>query len=240
VSEASRPLIGITIGPREVGSPYLQQRVTYPLAVEALGGLPVFVPPLGVDTLGSILERLDGIMFPGGADVDPSFYEEAREPLTDVVPELDTLELEVARWSLQSDIPILGICRGQQLLNVAAGGSLVQHLDQHRQADARSTLTRPVNIEPGSRTADLLGATRVGVNHMHHQAVKRVGVGLRAIAWADDGTIEALESSGERWLFAVQFHPEELVDFHEPSRRLFAAFVQACQVRISVPALPLG
>jgi putative glutamine amidotransferase len=233
----SRPLIGITVGPREEGSPYVQTRSSYIRAVELAGGLPVLIPPLGPAALDALLERLDGIVFPGGADVDPAEYGEARHPKTETVSGLDRLELAVARWAIHSDVPTLGICRGQQLLNVAMGGSLIQHLDDHRQPDDRTALTQKLTVTPGSRLADVFGATQIEVNTMHHQAVKEVAPGLQAVAWSDDGTIEGLESHEHPWLLMVQYHPEELVDFHEPSQRLFGAFVEACRARISPRAL---
>jgi putative glutamine amidotransferase len=238
----NRPLIGITVGPREAGSPFLQTRSTYTRALEVAGGLPVLVPPLEPAALEALLGRLDGIVFPGGADVDPAEYGEQRQPKTDVVEELDRLELAVARWALPTDVPILGICRGQQLLNVAMGGTLIQHLDDHRQPGDRTALTQTLALTPGSRLAAVFGATQVEVNTMHHQAVKQVARGLHAVAWSKDGTIEGLESHDHPWLLMVQYHPEELVAFHEPSRRLFAAFVAACQARMGQrqPALAVN
>ncbi|MGI9147046.1 MAG: gamma-glutamyl-gamma-aminobutyrate hydrolase family protein [Chloroflexota bacterium] len=229
------PLIGITVGPPEDGSPYVQTRSSYTRAVERAGGLPVLIPPLGPNALEALLERLDGVLFPGGADVDPAEYGEVREPKTEVVAELDRLEFAVAEWAIHSDVPTLGICRGQQLLNVAMGGSLIQHLDDHRQTGDRTALTQRVTVTPGSRLAGVFGATHIDVNHMHHQAVKDVAQGLTAVAWAEDGTIEAAESHTHPWLLMVQFHPEELVGFHAPSQRLFNAFVQACQARTRSP-----
>jgi putative glutamine amidotransferase len=177
----------------------------------------------------ALLGRLDGIVFPGGADVDPVHYAEARHPKTQTVGELDTLELAVARWAIRSELPTLGICRGQQLLNVALGGSLIQHVDDHRQSGDRAALTQQLTLTPGSRLAEIFGSTRIEVNTMHHQAVKDVAPGLTATAWAEDGTIEGLESQQHPWLVMVQFHPEELVRFHQPSQRLFAEFVTACR-----------
>jgi putative glutamine amidotransferase len=179
--------------------------------------------------LDALLERLDGVVFPGGADVDPVHYAEARHPKTQTVGELDSLELAVARWAIKSELPTLGICRGQQLLNVALGGSLIQHLDDHRQSGDRAALTQQLTLVPGSRLAEIFGSTHIEVNTMHHQAVKDVAPSLTATAWAEDGTIEGLESQQHPWLLMVQFHPEELVGFHQPSQRLFSEFVTACQ-----------
>lgn len=227
------PLIGITVGPNETGGPFLQQRATYPRAVEAVGGLPVLVPPLERATLEALLDRLDGVLLPGGADVDPALYGRAREPKTDTVRELDDHEMLVAEWALRTLTPTLGICRGQQLLNVAFGGTLIQHIDAHRQTEARTALTQPLRLAPESRLATIFGTTSTGVNHMHHQAVAEPGADLRVVAWAEDGTIEGLECDPDRhpWLLMVQFHPEELVGTHDPSRRLLSAFVTACAER---------
>jgi putative glutamine amidotransferase len=196
------------------------------------------------DNLRATFERLDGIVFPGGPDVDPALYGESPDPRTEVNPELDRLELPIARWAIESGVPTLGICRGQQLLNVAMGGSLIQHLDDHRQSGDRTVLTQRLSVSPGSRLAEVFGSTDVMVNTMHHQAVRDVANGLKAVAWAADGTIEGIESdeSDERrpWLLMVQYHPEELFAFHEPSQRLFRAFVKACTARIPAAAAALG
>ena len=184
---------------------------------------------MGDGALEALLQRLDGIVFPGGADVDPVHYAEARHPKTETVEELDRIELAAARVAIESALPTLGICRGQQLLNVALGGSLIQHLDNHRQPGDRTALTQPLTLAPGSRLAEIFGATRIEVNTMHHQAVKDVAPGLAAVAWAEDGTIEGMESQHHPWMLMVQFHPEELVGFHAPSQRLFKEFVSACR-----------
>ncbi len=227
----SRPLIGITTATRDAGSPFLQQRLTYVHSVDAAGGLPVLIAPMSEDALAELLERLDGIVFPGGADVDPAAYGEAPHPKTETNVDLDQLEFATARWALASETPILGICRGQQMLNVALGGSLIQHVDDHRQPGDRTALTQSLTVAPDSRMREVFGADRLVVNTMHHQAVGRLGSGLKAVAWSDDGTVEAVESEDHPWLLMVQFHPEELVDFHAPSLRLMTAFVEACTAR---------
>jgi putative glutamine amidotransferase len=234
----SQPLIGITLGHGK-GSSHVQQRASYFKAIESAGGLPVGIPLLEVETLRALFDRLDGVVFPGGPDVDPAFYGEASEPRTEIDPELDRVELALANWAIDSELPTLGICRGQQLLNVALGGSLIQHLDRHRQEGDRKALTQPLSLTPGSRLAEIFGGTETVANTMHHQAVRKLGRGLKAVAWAEDGTIEGMESEAHPWLLMVQFHPEELFGFHAPSQRLFAAFVQACRVRKRIPAANL-
>ena len=230
----SRPLIGLTIGPSQTEPSYLRLRSTYSHAVEAAGGLPVLVPPLDDSAaLIELLQRLDGIVLPGGLDVDPSEYGETPHPLTEVNRRLDDLELAVARWAGQSHVPTLGICRGQQLINVALGGSLIQHIEGHHQPGSRSDLAHGLRIAPDSRLAHIMAATDCQVNTHHHQAVGRLAPGLKAVAWADDGTVEGLESVEHPWLLAVQFHPEDLIGFHEQSQRLFGALVEAAKGRLS-------
>ena len=231
-----RPLIGLTVGPERSGDglDYARLRMSYIRAVEAAGGVPVLVPPVkDADALAALLDRLDGLLLPGGADVDPAEYGEPVQGSRQPNPSLDRLELAAARWAVERDLPTLGICRGQQVINVALGGSLVQHLDGHAPDGPRNQIHHGFEVAPGSRLAQALGSTDVQVNSHHHQAVKALGHGLVAVAWAPDGTIEGLESRDARWLVAVQFHPEDLVGQHAASERLFASFVSACRVRTS-------
>jgi putative glutamine amidotransferase len=236
-----RPLIGITIGPEaELGGDglsYLRLRTTYVRAVELAGGAPVLIPPCNAEALSAVLERLDGIVFPGGPDVDPAEYGQTPHPKTEVNAGLDAVELPAARWAIRAEIPVLGICRGQQLLNVALGGSLAQHIDGHRQRTPRHELSHQLRLHDGSRLADLLGATTVEVNSFHHQAVDRLGMGLMAVAWSPDDIVEGLESTDHPWLVCVQYHPEDLVDAHLPSQRLLEGFVSACRERLGAQRL---
>jgi gamma-glutamyl-gamma-aminobutyrate hydrolase PuuD len=224
----SRPLIGITIG----GSDGLSQPAKYGRAIERAGGVPILVPPPGTAAPSAIWTAgdLDGLLLPGGpADVDPARYGADRHPRTQISRELDRLEFAAASWAIRANLPTLGICRGQQLINVVCGGSLVQHLPGHRKPFWRRGFNHPLLVQPESRLARIFGTTRTRVNSYHHQAVDRLGAGLEAVGWAPDGTIEALESRYHPWLVAVQFHPEDLIDAHLPSQRLFAAFVAACR-----------
>jgi putative glutamine amidotransferase len=238
---SGRPLIGITIGPeaalRSDGFTYLTLRSTYVRAVELAGGAPVLIPPCNPDALQSLLERLDGIVFPGGPDVDPSEYGEAPHAKIDVNLGLDAIELPAARWAVQAEVPVLGICRGQQLLNVALGGSLVQHIDNHRQKTPRQDVSHILRLDADSRLARLLGCDTLEVNSFHHQAVDRLGAGLQAVAWSPDGVVEGLESTEHPWLVCVQYHPEDLIDAHAPSQRLLEGFLAACCERSGVSAL---
>jgi putative glutamine amidotransferase len=235
-----RPLIGIPIGRRtdRRGRVYAQLPESYGLALTAAGGAPVLIQPLdNAEALERIFSSLDGILFPGGRDVHPSRYDQEPHPSVTVDEPLDALELTLARWATEREVTTLGICRGQQLLNVALDGTLIQDLPthgiQHPQSDAshRADLAHEIAVQPGSRLAAIFGATDFRVNSFHHQAVDRPGRGLKAVGWSPDGVIEAMESTEHPWLLAVQFHPENLVAGHEPSRRLFEAFVAACAER---------
>jgi putative glutamine amidotransferase len=238
---ARRPVIGIPVG-RQLpkAAEYLRIRHTYPLAVAEAGGVPILIPPLpDPEPLRQILSIVDGLLFPGGWDVEPARFGEAAHPAVQSDEVLDALELRLAGWAVAEEVPTLGICRGQQLLNVALGGSLIQDLPSagipHPQSSSRppgTGLAHRIEIESGSRLAEILGADSVEVNSFHHQAVRDLGRGLLAVAWSPDGVIEGVESTEHPWLLAVQFHPEDLVGFHEPSRRLFRAFVEACAGRV--------
>ena len=232
-----RPLIGLTVGAAQAedGLEYVRLRTTYIQAVEAAGGVPVLVPPLKDAT--ALFKKLDGLLLPGGADVDPAFYGESMNGALTPNPELDRLELDAARWAIEHEVPMLGVCRGQQVINVALGGSLVQHMEGHAPEGPRDWLHHGFRVEPRSQLAAVLGGTSFEVNSHHHQAIKSLGSGLVAVAWAEDGTIEGVERpSGGGWLLAVQFHPEDLVPAHAASKRLLEAFVEVCFAHAPVAA----
>jgi putative glutamine amidotransferase len=215
----------------------------YVCALTAAGAVPWLVPLLPDDeaTLRAVYERLDGVFLTGGVDVDPASYGEPRHQLCDRTdPARDATELALIRWAVADGKPVLGVCRGVQALNVACGGSLYQdvatqrpHAIKHDYFPAadrypRDYLAHPVRVEPGSRLAAVLGTEQVQVNSMHHQGIKALAAGLRATAHAPDGLIEGVEKPGAGFVVGVQWHPEELAERHAPHRRLFAAFVDAC------------
>lgn len=207
----------------------------YVTAVLAGGGLPLLLSPLlGAELAAPALEHCDGLLLTGGADVDPARFGAAPSPaLGAVEPARDAFELALLEAALARRIPILAICRGMQLVNVAAAGSLWQDLPsehpgpvRHRQSEPRATPTHSVRIGDGTRSASILGS-RLRTNSSHHQAIRELGRGLRATGWADDGIVEALESEDQaQWLVGVQWHPEE-GSAGPPDRNLFRAFVVA-------------
>lgn len=210
----------------------------YITALVASGALPVTLSPLlGVELAEQALEPFEALVLTGGEDVDPTHYRADPHPQLGVISQLrDRFELALFHQARRRGMPVLGICRGMQLINVAMGGTLFQDLPSERPSDinhapglGRDVRSHYVRIEAGSRVADALGTERVHANSIHHQAVRDVGTGLRASAWSEDGVIEAIESEpGEEWIMAVQWHPEEL--HHQidgPDRGLFAAICGA-------------
>jgi putative glutamine amidotransferase len=242
-----RPLIGVTTSELRASSagtlrrhgepahPEMALGMSYLRAIDAAGGMPVVLPPLG--DAGALLERLDGICLSGGPDLDPDAYgaAERHAELGPTEPDLDAFELALARAADERGIPLLGICRGAQALNVARGGSLHQHVPAHRQTEPATAATHSVHVETGSRLAQLVGTRPLRVNSFHHQAVDALGHGLRAVAHAADGTIEAIEAPGPRLLLGVQWHAEGLMG--EPRHdALFEALVAAASAPAALRA----
>jgi gamma-glutamyl-gamma-aminobutyrate hydrolase PuuD len=186
----------------------------------------VIVPPFAPENdVEAILERVDGVVLSGGPDIHPCLYgQEEHAELGPTDLGLDRFELCFVRRALERDLPLLGICRGAELLNVARGGTLIQHVEGHRQTEEARIPTHDVRVEEGSRLAEALSCTTAGVNSFHHQAVARLGRGLKPVAWSPDGVVEAVEATGRRFCVGVQWHPEEGVD-----HRLFAAHVAAAR-----------
>jgi putative glutamine amidotransferase len=225
-----RPVIGITTYAQEATwgvwrLPAALIPLDYVEAVERAGGRPVLVPP-SEDGVEETIEALDGVVFSGGADLDPTHYGAEPHPETDT-PQArrDAGELALLEAALERDVPVLAICRGFQLLNVVRGGDLVQHLpeavghDEHKEVPGQFS-EHPVEVKEGTRLASLIGA-RSSVQSHHHQAVGRIGDGLVETAWAHDGTLEALEDPSRRFALGVQWHPEAGED-----RALFESLVR--------------
>jgi putative glutamine amidotransferase len=245
-SRGRPPLIGVTtsevrtaqdIRPTEAGEPPRREMalgLTYMRALESAGAMPVVMPPLHPDHISPLVDSLAGIVLSGGPDLDPKTYAQVAHPkLGPTWPELDFVELAVARAADARGKPLLAICRGMQALNVARGGTLVQHVEDelgvvHRQEEPADVRTHPVRIDPDSRLAEILGTTETSVNSFHHQAIDLPGENLRPVAWAPDGVIEAVEATDREFEVGVQWHAEGLMEI-PPHPALFEAFVAAAQ-----------
>jgi len=233
-----RSLIGITAChvTTNQGLPAVRILSAYVTAVINAGGAPILIPPdLDEDSWRTLLARLDGVLFSGGADIGLEHFDGEPHPAIVVESDRDAIELPLLRAAVEADKPLLGICRGLQVMNVALGGTLFTHiLDQlpgalqHDQAKGRerSFLAHPAQVEAGTRLADILGAAQVQVNSLHHQGIKDLAPGLIPAAYAPDGLIEGIELPGHRFALAVQWHPEWLTE-HEEMMRLFRRFVEA-------------
>jgi putative glutamine amidotransferase len=202
---------------------------TYPKAIEAAGAIPVVLAAVELEAVPSLVARLDGICLAGGPDLDPVAYGavDRHRELGATNAEHDAFELAVARSADAAGLPMLGICRGAQVLNVARGGTLHQHVDGHRQTELAGTPTQRVAVAPDSLLAAITGAgDSLEINSFHHQAVDALGAGLRVVARATDGTVEAIEDPARPFLLGVQWHAETLTERAEHGA-LFAALIHA-------------
>ena len=240
-----KPLIGITCSMglgiysmTQENMPQLQHRMndTYIKAIEHAGGIPVVLPSYeNVSLMKDVVDRLDGVLLSGGDDVDPAHFNmRPNAHLGTVTPRRDAAELAIARYVIEETRkPLLGICRGIQVMNVAMGGSL--HIDLPTEGKLahslgmypRGALSHRVEVDAGTHLADIMGAGERGVNSFHHQAIRDVADGLVVSAVSsDDEVVEAVELPGERFVVGVQWHPEELTEYPE-ARNLFLSFVEA-------------
>jgi putative glutamine amidotransferase len=237
-----QPLIGITTADftREFGKPYHGAYARNAWAIADAGGLPVYIPTgLPEDVLHALYERVDAVLLPGGPDVDPAIYGAERHPETKVIDDArDSLELTLARWTYADDRPLFGICRGHQVMNVALGGTLIQDIPSEVTTDfthdtpdtlPRSTIQHPVELNPDSHLASILGSSTVAVNSLHHQSVQRPAPGVTITGYSPDGVIESLEAPDKRFVLSVQWHPEDLYTGDESMKRLFESFVEAAR-----------
>lgn len=228
----SRPLIGVTVS--EIRSKRDAQRIAhgepvqtemtlglaYMRAIERAGGLPVALAPLAAGSVEQLLDHLGGLLISGGPDLDPVAYgAEAHPQLGPTDRAVDAFELALCREADARGMPILGICRGAQILNVARRGTLHQHIPdvndgtiEHRQLESGDRWTQEVRVAPGSALEQVVGNGPLQVNSFHHQAIDRLGFGLRPVGWSEDGLIEAVEDADGRLVLGVQWHAETLIE----------------------------
>jgi putative glutamine amidotransferase len=244
MSSERRPLIGITAGEivnkDDPWSPVTHgQSITFIQAIAHAGGTPVILPLVDDEKLNrAMYESCDAILFAGGNDVNPALFDEEKHPtVKDVSVLRDTVEMRLMEWSLGDRRPIMGICRGMELLNVIRGGTLYQDIpsmlpdasDHDASTKARSLedMAHVLRIDPDSRFAQIIGSQTIGTNTHHHQAINRLGQSIKAVGWAEDGVIEVIEDPNHPFTIGVQSHPESMEAKAEPLwRKFFAEFVK--------------
>ena len=242
MSSARKPVractVAVTAGIRPDGdTSRVRLTAAYVIALESAGLIPLIVPPLSnADAASAVLDSVAGLVLTGGEDVDPARYGEKRhEKVRSINAARDATEAALIKEAQKRGTPVLAICRGIQILNVALGGTLVQDIPSqcetdiaHDEESARDSRTHEISVEPGSLIATAIATEHCTVNSFHHQSVKRVADGMRVTARSPDGIIEGLESTDEDWwVMAVQWHPEEMTDSAEPwDRGLFKAFAR--------------
>jgi len=226
----NKPLIGVTSHHRNEEDRFLLP-ANYLDEVERAGGIPVIIPPIGLD-VPKILEKLDGIILSGGVDIDPAEYGgQYKEEVYGVNSERDHYELKLAALALENQVPTLAICRGLQVINVALGGSLVEHIpDEYGESvlhrgENLNKVEHPVSIEADSRLARIIGRTAFNCPSFHHQCIRMTAPQFKVVAQSADGVIEAIESEQYRKVIAVQWHPEYTAKTDHSQRHLFSALV---------------
>lgn len=246
---SAAPIIGITTGGRRektIHSIHYEEHYHVPSlyvdAVRRAGGVPVMLPP-GEPNWQDWLTAVDGVIISGGADVNPAAYagNTGHAQLTAIDPERDSSEMALARYVVEQKWkPVLCVCRGVQLLNVTLGGTLYEHIPDVRERDLHrneqgSWTVHPVGVEADSLLATVMGSTAVETYSGHHQAVRDVAPGVRVVATAPDGIVEALEIPAHPWLLAVQWHPEVSAASDPTQQRIFDALVQVAANRVGPP-----
>ena len=238
-TKSSLPVIGLTLDAEKPGGyskfPWYAVRENYCAAVTRAGGLPVLLPH-EPERAGDYLDKIDGLIVTGGAfDVDPAIFgANTRHEKVTTKDRRTAFELAVTRGALARDMPVLGICGGQQLLHVVLGGTLIQHIPEevkealaHEQPNPRNEAGHEVEIVPGTMLHKVVGATRLKVNSAHHQAAKDAPEGVVINARASDGVIEGMEAPRYRFCLGVQWHPEFSIT--RGDERIFDAFIAACR-----------
>ncbi|WP_152656653.1 gamma-glutamyl-gamma-aminobutyrate hydrolase family protein [Oceanobacillus sp. CFH 90083] len=234
-----KPIVGVTASMEVDGMEY-KMNVRNIRAIEQAGGIPVILPYYSdYQEIAALLDKMDGLYLPGGYDIDPSLFQEEPNPhLGTIIPERDRLEKEIIPHFLDKDKPVLGVCRGCQILNVVTGGTMYQDLVsqypkpliQHTQKAAFHHRSHAISVSPASLLEKLVQATEIRVNSYHHQANRSLGKDFMISAVAGDGVIEAFESKKHRFVLGVQWHPEGLINHpDDPSLAIYRRFIQACK-----------
>lgn len=231
------PIIGISCGSstqkeRKKRESYNRVPDEYVKAIECAGGIPILIPFLEKkENIKVIVEKIDGLLLPGGRDIEPNHYGEKPAGVKETDLLKDALEFPLIEFAIKRGLPILGICRGCQIFNVVSGGTLIQDIKtniKHRYGDIpRNKITHNIKIEKNSLLFKIVGKEKIGVNSFHHQAVKDVAKGFRASAYAEDGIIEAIEGKSSPFILGVQCHIEHLWQKNPLFKNIFVEFVRA-------------
>lgn len=230
-----KPIIGITAGFNNLEEKHFLTHF-YVQVVESLGGIPVILPSVDITLVNMVYDMVDGLIFSGGSDVDPFFFgENPKKGIGEITPVRDHFELCLAQRALKGIKPVLGICRGIQVLNIAAGGNIYQDIgevtvQEHDQKAPKWFPFHEVEIIENSLLYKIIGRKKIKVNSFHHQSVKDLGQGLVKVAWSNDGLVEALESrSQEKRIIGVQWHPECNWNREQESRALFEFLINCAK-----------
>lgn len=227
-----KPLIGVTTS-FEKKSNKFYLNIKYIKAIKESGGVPLIIPYIDLkNEIKTLISKFDGFLLTGGGDVDPSYYGEKPRKTRGVVFERDTLEIELVKKCFLNKIPVLGICRGLQVMNVAMGGKLIQHINseiEHDRLKIDSKLTHTITIDKETLLYEIFKKREIKVNSFHHQAVSKLGSNLKISARAKDGIIEAIEGEKHPFFLGVQFHPELLFEENRIFLRLFKEFIESCK-----------
>lgn len=234
-----KPVIGINCDIEiQAGNPAPFLKPEYSEAVKIAGGMPSVLDPREVEKIRGLLEQLDGLVLSGGADIWPNHYGQEKHAKTNLVSkERDTFDFKLLDQALDMDMPVLGICLGMQLINVGLGGTLIQDIASQRPSEVphnakNAKEVHKVKVVKGTRLHKLLDEEVIMVNSSHHQAVDRLAGGLKVSAWAEDGIIEAIESTRHSLVLGVQWHPERMLE-NPTQRGLFTAFLEEIKVHAS-------
>lgn len=232
-----KPLIGLSASRAKEHRHTLSN--TYIKAIIRAGGIPVILPSGIENDIDALIEQFDGFVLTGGGDVDPSYFgEDPHAELGNIEPERDAFEVALAKELLKNKKPVLGICRGMQVLTVASGGSVYQDMPAQQEGNLHQHIQKApmyhpfhlVKVEPKSLMGTIVGEETIKVNSYHHQAVKEAGKGFEVVGKANDGTIEVVESKEHPFIIGVQWHPEALLEKDDqPSLKLFEKFIEKCK-----------
>jgi len=233
LKKTMKPLIGLTTGITASRYYTLSRYIT---AIMECGGIPLLLPSVDINGDDNIilathmLSRIDGVLFTGGGAIDPIFYGEHRMThLSRVYRGRDSFEFALAKVAMKEGLPVLGICRGCQILNVTGGGTLKQRVESHWQKLPRETPSHRIRIEKGTKLFGILKEEELMVNSFHHQVIKELAFGFIISAYADDGVVEGIESTKHKFVIGVQFHPESLFRESPAIKRLFSSFISVCK-----------